>query len=476
MGGRSEALESGGVAAHEVLARAHRGTRVMTARVAAMRVISVSANLLLVLLVTPRELGLLAVARGTFTLLQYAAELGVGKALLRRAAVPTREEYAALSGLQLAVGVVIVMAGLGWPPLVLGFGAIDRSFHLPMLGTVVTMLSLAWGTGARVRLERALAYERLAAVDVANVLMLNVGLVACAAFGVFVPGAFVVLGVSTVVSNLMLHHWAPGPAPTLAIAPLRGVMRDSGGFLVASSLMVAREQGTAVVVGLLFGLPTAGVYSFAERVAQVLNICFDGYKNAAIPAASRLAGEAAALRSLATRVLSGSIALVAPCTVLGVILLPAAAPWLPRWAPAIVLTQWYMLAFGLFGVMLATLDPISVARRGAVVAMWENGLALLAGWGAFALLAWLHSSRLEMAVVAMYVIPSLALVALTPAAIRPALEPGARRSLALSAGGLLIFLALRVAGAPVWSRVATAALLPALALGRTAWQVLQARR
>ena len=57
----------------------------MTIRGAVMRSISIGANLLLLALVSPTELGLFAVARGTFTLLQYIAELGIGKAMVRRA-------------------------------------------------------------------------------------------------------------------------------------------------------------------------------------------------------------------------------------------------------------------------------------------------------------------------------------------------------------------------------------------------------
>jgi O-antigen/teichoic acid export membrane protein len=176
-----------------ILERARTGTRLMTMRGAAMRVISVGANLLLLVLVFPSELGLLAVARGTFSLLQYVAELGIGKALVRRAAPPTAREYAALAGLQLLVGSLIVVVGFYWSRPILGFGALDQRWHLPMLGTVATMLSLAFGTGARVRLERALAYERLALVDVFNVLALNVGLVIFALLHQFSSGVFVIL-------------------------------------------------------------------------------------------------------------------------------------------------------------------------------------------------------------------------------------------------------------------------------------------
>ncbi|MBC7894687.1 MAG: oligosaccharide flippase family protein, partial [Cytophagaceae bacterium] len=257
-----------------ILERARTGTRLMTLRGVAMRTISIGANLLLLLLVSPAELGLFAVARGTLALLQYVAELGIGKALVRRREVPTSAEYAALSGLQIMVGILITLAGAVFPAVILGFGAIDARWHAAMVVTVATMLSLAFGTGARVRLERGLAYERLAIIDVFNVLTLNLGLVIFAALGRFSIGVFVLLGVASVAANVLLWVWAPGPRPSFDLRPLAGVARQSTGFLVASTCTVAREQGTAVLVGALFGLPAAGLFSFAERVAQVLNITF----------------------------------------------------------------------------------------------------------------------------------------------------------------------------------------------------------
>ncbi len=147
------------------------------------------------------------------------AELGIGKAMVRRAHNPTRGEYAALAGLQLLVGVIVVAIGAVWPAPILGFGAIDRQWHYAMLATVATMMSLAFGTGARARLERSLSYERLAIVDVFNVLVLNVGLVIFALFHQFSLGVFVLLGVSTVSANALLFRWAPGPRPSLDCAP-----------------------------------------------------------------------------------------------------------------------------------------------------------------------------------------------------------------------------------------------------------------
>ena len=432
-----------------ILERARTGTRLMTMRGAAMRFISVGANLLLLVPVSPSELGLLAVARGTFSLLQYVAELGIGKALVRRPEAPTAREYAALAGLQLLVGSLIVVVGFYWSRPILGFGSLDQRWHLPMLGTVATMLSLAFGTGARVRLERALAYERLAIVDVFNVLALNVGLVIFALLQQFSIGVFVILGVATVAANALLYAWAPGPVPSLDLRPLAGVARQSSGFLVASTLQILREQGTPVVVGSLFGLPVAGLYSFAERVAQVLNITFDGFRNAAVPAAARLAHDWAGLRALATRTLAGSLSLTAPAAIIAVCALPVLGAAVPRWSAAIPLTQWYVVAYAFFGVVVASMEPAAVAVRGAQAAVIEQGSALLAGWVTFAAVRPLGAEYLPLAVAAMYVAPVLALRLVTTDPIRPEVTREVTHTAAAFVACLTLYLALRLLSAPL---------------------------
>lgn len=456
---------SSGVAASldsdAILERARTGTRLMTIRGAVMRSISIGANLLLLALVSPTELGLFAVARGTFTLLQYIAELGIGKAMVRRAQDPTRGEYAALAGLQLLVGGLVVAIGSVWSAPILGFGAIDRHWHYAMLATVATMMSLALGTGARARLERALSYERLAIVDVLNVLVLNVGLVIFALLHQFSLGVFVLLGVATVIANGLLFLWAPGPRPSLNLRPLVGIARESSGFLAGSTFQILREQGTPVLIGALFGLPVAGLYSFGERVAQVLNVTFDGFRNAGVPAAARLAHDRRSLRTLATRCLVGSASLAAPMAVISICALPLVAHFVPRWAGAISLAQWYVVAYAVYGVVSASLQPAAIATRGAAAAIAEQGAALAGGWVTFIILRAVDSPYLAIAVAIMYLAPIRALWSVTSADIRPARSDEVVRIAVATACSIALFLVLRALAAPL---IVSAAVPPVLIL------------
>jgi O-antigen/teichoic acid export membrane protein len=404
--------------------RARAGARVMTARGALMRLVSVAANLVLLALVTPAELGVLAVVRGTLSVIQYTAELGVDRALLRRAAHPERREFAALSGMQIVIVLGALLLGLAVPRAILGFGALDPRWHHWMLLAVASLLAIAPGTGARVRLERAMRYERVAAVDVLNVVILNTGLLAAALLGHFVAGVFVVHAVLYLATNALLFAWSPGPRPSLRLGALRALVRQSLGFLATQGFTVAREFGTPVLVASLFGLHVAGLWAFAVRVAQLLNVSFDGFRRALVPAAAQLAHDRASLERLATNTLAGAAALAIPFAAVAIVSLPVVPALWPRWGEAVPLAQLYVLGYAVAGVVGASFEPVAVAVRGAVAALGEQAAATLACWIGIVVLRALGVPELGWVIPPMMLAPVIVLYAMTDAGVRPRWSEG----------------------------------------------------
>lgn len=406
-------------ASEAVIARARAGARLLTMRGVAMRALTIGANLLLIGLVTPAQLGLLAVVRGTLTLVQFGAELGVDRVLLRRPEEPTRDEFAALAGMQTLVVSSVVAVGLLVPSLLTAAVHLDVRWSGWLLGSLVAMLAIPLGTGARVRLERALAYERLARVDVMNVAIQNVGLVVAALLGRFEEGVFVVFALMLLAVNLTLFAWSRGPLPSFRIARLRAIAAQSAGFMGAQWLGVLREQAVPLVIARLFGLGMAGTWAFAIRLTQLLNVTFEGYRAAAVPAAARVAHDREALRRIAQQTADGVVALAVPVMALLFAGLPLVGQMWPQWSPAVPLAQAYVLAFGVAGVMDATLEPLAVSLFGARVALLQQAAALL-GLGVGIALAWSVGTPLAVAVVAMSALSVLLLRSAVPRPVCPA--------------------------------------------------------
>ena len=205
----------------------------------------------------------------------------------------------------------------------------------------------------------------------------------------------------------------------------------------------------------------AGLYSFGERVAQVLNVTFDGFRNAGVPAAARLAHDRRSLRTLATRCLVGSASLAAPMAVISICALPLVAHFVPRWAGAISLAQWYVVAYAVYGVVSASLQPAAIATRGAAAAIAEQGAALAGGWVTFIILRAVDSPYLAIAVAIMYLAPIRALWSVTSADIRPARSDEVVRIAVATACSIALFLVLRALAAPL---IVSAAVPPVLIL------------
>jgi O-antigen/teichoic acid export membrane protein len=414
-----------GEADDAIVARAAAGARLLTARGAAMRVISVASNLALIALVTPAELGLLAVVRGVTGLAGDTSDLGFAWALLRRRDPPTREEYRALAGVQLVLILGFLVLGATVPSLVGGRAA--PRWGRWILPVLCTMLTVPLGTGARIRIERKMDFRRIAFADLSGVTMMNIALLAFAAAGHFAAGIFIAAGGMILYNNLLLWSWAPGPLPGFDIPQWRRLGREFAGFTLGHLGSMLNASGTPLLIATLFGLPVAGLWSFASRLGNVLQLAFEGFRRAAIPAAGLLAGSQAALSRLMQETLLGAARYTLPLIAAFWAALPVVGWLLPQWAPAVPLAQLYVLGFGVAGIVTASVVPASVALSGSRIVIAEQFAPLIVGWPLFAGLALLHDPGIALVVLPM----QAATIAAVWRAAGPAMRPRWTRELRL---------------------------------------------
>lgn len=433
----------------ELVHRAREGAHLMTVRTLLMRVVGVISNLLLIALVTPSEFGLFAVARSIIIIVEAITELGFVGTLVRKRAEATREEYAAVTGLQLLIALGIFTVAVVWPYPFLGFGALDRRWHGWLLVTLAAQLSiLPFSVGAKVRLERHLEYNKVAFVDVSFVFLQSIGLLLFAYFGYFTVGIFIVHAAMYLYYHLLVVFWSPGPRPSFRLGRLKSFMRESAGFSSAAWLNIAREYATSILVAKLFGLDIAGYWAFAVRFGQVLNVAFDGFRRAAIPVAARLTDHASALRDVATDGLSGAAKLTLPLALGMFVGIPVVTGIWPKWEPALVLAQLYLLGYGMAGVIGASLAPVAIALRGASAALAEQLVPTAVGWIGLVLLWSLGLDTISLVVLPMYITSVAVLFVMTEPSGRPRRRPELLRFGLSFVTGILIYLFLRSLNAP----------------------------
>ncbi|HEX3927062.1 MAG TPA: hypothetical protein VHW65_03625 [Gemmatimonadales bacterium] len=402
----------------DVVERAATGARLLTVRGAGMRLVSVASNLLLIVLVTPADLGLLAVVRGIAALAGDSSDLGFAWALLRRPEPPTPEAYRSLGGIQLLLVSVFVGVALAIPGL---FSFLGPAAAVPRWGVgavLLTLLTLPLGTGGRIRVERDMDYRRIAFLDVSSVLFQNLILLAGALTHHFAAGVFVATGTAILYTNLLLWWWAPGPLPGFSLRGWRLLAGEFAGFSLGHLGSMLNASVTPILIANLFGLSIAGLWSFATRLGNVLQLAFEGFRRAAIPAAAFLARSPEALRQLAQQSAIGAARLTCPAAALAVAALPVLGWLLPQWLPAVVLAQGYAVVFAIAGVIGASLVPVAVAERGASVVLAEQWAPLIVGWIGFGVLALAHATALVWVAIPMFVAEVIAVWFVTPATLR----------------------------------------------------------
>ncbi len=372
------------------LALFHRGltaTRVLLIRGFLLRIVSFTTNLALVALVQPRDFGLLAVVRSTLGLAEFASELGFQMAMIRRQESPTRQELAGLSGFRLLVLLVVVALSVVLPGARTVFGLVPADLGGWMLLALGSLLLTPTQSACKILLERDLQFTRLSVIEVNGVLLQNVGLILFALGHHFEAGIFCVPAVLSLYYTLALQRARPAWALSFNFAALRKMAGASASFSLAALTSVLRESLTSLIIAKVFGLAGAGVWAFAVRTRQFLQVTIEAYGRAGMAVAGRLRESPSLMRRFATQVLHEAAALMFPVTVAAYALLPLVGIWFPKWVSAIPVAQLYLVLFTTLGVVQVSLWPSAVARIGPKALLIAELLSLGTAWLGLGVLA-----------------------------------------------------------------------------------------
>jgi polysaccharide transporter, PST family len=271
------------IEAAEVRERATRGAALLGARGLLVYVLAIGGNLGLAHLLDPRDFGLVALGTVLLLLGTYLVDGGLGAALIRREEPPTRGQLQAVLALELVVLVAIAA-------LVAVGGALVGRDGLVVATMVASLPILALRAPALIVLERSMRYRPIATADVAEAVAYYGWALTAVALGAGVwgmatavvvraaVGSAVVMALGT--TGVLVPHWS--------WATVRPMLGYGAKFQATSALQLAREQAINVLVAVVAGLPTLGVWNLAWRVLQVPVLLFATVTRVGFPAMSRL--------------------------------------------------------------------------------------------------------------------------------------------------------------------------------------------
>jgi O-antigen/teichoic acid export membrane protein len=446
----------------ELRTRAIRGVGWMAVQRWAVRATSFVTFAALSHLLTPAEIGVVALALAVIGIFSVLVDLGMTEFLVRAPGVDATTT-STVFWLQM-----LLAALLGTPVVVLAHPLAEllgTPELAPVLQVLVLLLPL-YGAAAvpSALLQRQLSFAALAGRDVLGAVLGGVAGVTLAALGAGVWALVVQTLTNAAVSLLAVvavSRWHP--RLTVSRPVVGRVLRFGGPLLGVQVMQIVRDRADAFVIGAIAGAPALGVWTVATRlltiVAEVSTSILDAV---ALPVFARLQSDRPRFRVAHRTAVTYSITLLTPALLVLAVSSPVLVPTLfgSRWTAAVLPTQVLCVAYAIGG--LAYLNrPVLVAfgRVGVEflltgsTALLHVGVVLAAAPHGLVVVAW--------AAVGEAVVQAAAgAVALrTALGLRPPIPPRAFTVLACGAGaaGCAVVAGVPAGGLDSWSGLAVAA-------------------
>jgi O-antigen/teichoic acid export membrane protein len=324
--------------------------------------------IILARLLTPRELGSVAIGASLVLVGAALSDAGLGASLIRRAEPPRLDELQALTALQLAITCALA---LGVASIATQFGQVGSITALMVSCTPLFALQLP----GRILLERSLSYPRLAFLEITQVVVFYVWAIALVVVGFGVWGLATATIARAVAATLIVAHISPVGLvrPRLSWAPVRPLIAFGLRFSATDAAWLVREPALNVSLAALANVFTLGLWSLASRVMQVPALLFESLFRVSFPTMARLVARGENTAPLIER----AVGMAAVGGGIGLTALAGSAPGL---IPGVFGEQWRGASSVIPGACLglAIGSSVGVATQGYLQAVGDASAVLRA--------------------------------------------------------------------------------------------------
>jgi O-antigen/teichoic acid export membrane protein len=267
----------------ELKRRASAGVFIVGSRGIAILVLALVGQVVLARLLTPADFGAVAVGLSFVMFVNLLTDGGLGAGLIRRAEPPDRRELQALTALQVSVASALALAVAAVAPL---FGHTGWVTALIVASTPLLALQIP----GRIVLERALAYRRLAVVEVSQVVVFNAWAIGWVLAGAGVWGLASAALARSVVGVAAMAWASPVgvPRPRYSWSRIRDLTGFGARFQAVTAVWLVNEHGLNTAIAATAGVSTLGLVSVARRLLEVPNLLFQSLWRVSFPTMSQL--------------------------------------------------------------------------------------------------------------------------------------------------------------------------------------------
>lgn len=336
--------------------RTIKGVVAMLLRQFIVMPVSFAASIWLARLLQPSDFGLYAVASFWISIIVGFRDVGFAAALIQQPDEPRQHEWNTIFTFQLAlVSVTVALLYLLAEPL-------TRLYQMdPRMTWVIRGLSLILfigllGSMPHVMLERRLAYDVIARIDVIATLAFHSCAVTLALLG-FSVWSFIVAALlnELIRGGLLFRHasWRVGFCWNNAF--LKSALRFGGLYQLGGFTSLLRDNIPSLLAGPLFGLTAVGYLQWAERTAYLTSQVFTQIvTRVSFPTVSRIQQQPERIGPAVEKMLRYLMLATVPTLAIGAALIPWIIQFVftNKWAPATF--AFYMLTVRMLGGNITT--------------------------------------------------------------------------------------------------------------------------
>jgi O-antigen/teichoic acid export membrane protein len=356
----------------EVRRRSLAGVFYLTASSFANLLLGFFTSLALARMLTPSDFGVVAIGSTAIVIAGVLADGGLGAGMVRRPEPPTRSELRTLNGIQLALTLAVCLPAV---VVAFGFGRTGAVTAIMIVSLPITLLQ----TPGRIMLARDMRYDRQIVVDFGAQASFQIFSVVAVFLGAGVWGLATGSIVRAVVGTVLTAALSIGlQAPSLrGWRGYKGLIRFGLTFQASWFTFVAREQCLNIVVGVIAGVASLGIWTFTNRIFQLPSLAFSSLFVVGFPAMSNLLARGEDVAPVILRT-------VRRAAIAATFVFPTFAAASPQLIPALFGEQWKDAADILPFICISTLilGSISVASASYLNAAGRPGVV---AWASAAL-------------------------------------------------------------------------------------------
>ena len=368
----------------ELKEKSLRGIGVLIKRQMAIKLIYLTASIILARLLAPQVFGIYAIVSFLVQFFSMFGDVGIRAALIQKKGKLSREEVSTIFWLQqmlvwCVVGVVIVIA----PLALLVYSSLPSVGVWLIRAMAVSFVFASLKTIPAILMERKLDFNRIAWVDVMENLAFHIAAVSFAMAGFGVWSFIIAALVRSILGAIMIYaisSWRP--TVQFRFAAVKDLIRFGLPYQGNRILGFIKDAVTPIFVGAYAGVAAVGYVNWARNFSFAPLMLAEAFGRVSFPAFSRIQDDRELLAKIVERSIRCMTLVMFPVTVLMVVLGHEITHviFTDKWLPGLWAYYFYCTSPLIIGVMLPMYSAILAIGKSKILLKMMGALLVLE-WG-----------------------------------------------------------------------------------------------